>query len=183
MDRAKFFDNIRDSLFGGKLSKAQVAGLEAILEAWRVLFFKDERWLAYILATAYHETNRTMRAIEEYGKGRGKEYGKPDKETGKTYFGRGLVQLTWKRNYCAASEFLYQDIDLASHPERALELPVAAQIIVCGMLDGTFAGHKLEDFFSEATEDWRGARRIVNGLDCADKIAGYGKKFYAALRA
>ena len=53
----------------------------------------DLRWLAYILATDYHETAYTMQPIEEYGKGAGYDYGEPDPVTGEIYFGTGLVQL------------------------------------------------------------------------------------------
>jgi hypothetical protein len=35
-----------------------------------------------------------MQPIEEYGKGRGMPYGKPDPTTGQVYYGRGFVQLT-----------------------------------------------------------------------------------------
>lgn len=62
--------------------------------------------LAYMLATTKHETAHTFRAINEYGKGRGRSYGKEIEvkytDTSKKttiyknkYYGRGYVQLTW----------------------------------------------------------------------------------------
>ena len=52
----------------------------------------DTRWLAYMLATTFHETAYQMWPIEEYGKGSGRYYGTPDPETGETDYGRGFVQ-------------------------------------------------------------------------------------------
>ncbi len=54
-------------------------------------------------------------------------------------------------------------------------------MIFIGMIDGDFAGKKLGDYFNDRSEDWVHARRIVNGLDRADEIAEYAKKFYAAI--
>lgn len=66
MDRAKFFAGLRSALFGGKLAQGQVDGIIAILDAWQASQMKDLRWLAYMLATAYHETARTVQPIAEY---------------------------------------------------------------------------------------------------------------------
>ncbi|MEP0322600.1 hypothetical protein [Bauldia litoralis] len=49
------------------------------------------------------------------------------------------------------------------------------------MRDGIFTGHKLADYFNPMEEDWIEARRIINRLDRAEMIAGYGRKFYAAI--
>ena len=122
---------------------------------------KDDRWLAYALATAHHETDRTFRGIEEYGKGKNKEYGKTDPQTGKAYYGRGLVQLTWRKNYKKMGGLL--GVDLEHRPEKALDLKIATQILFVGMTRRTFTGKKLADYFNAATEDWVNARRIVNG--------------------
>lgn len=56
MDKAKFFASVRSSLFGGSLNGDQVKGLEAVLDEWTKSGHTDPRWLAYILATAHHET-------------------------------------------------------------------------------------------------------------------------------
>ncbi|TOE35570.1 hypothetical protein CGJ43_25525, partial [Vibrio parahaemolyticus] len=65
------------------------------------------QYLAYVLATTYHETGHTMKPIEEWGKGQGRPYGEPDPETGQTYYGRGYVQLTWLANYIKAKAAVY----------------------------------------------------------------------------
>lgn len=178
IDRKVFYSKIRESLFK-KLSQSQVDGIEAILDEWEKQNLPNLKWLAYILATAYHETAFTMQPIEEFGKGKGKPYGKIDEETRKSYYGRGFVQLTWGINYINIGNTL--GIDLYYYPEKALELNIAAKILVSGMINGWFTGRKLSKYFNPYLSDWYNARRIINGLDCAEKISQYGKKFYEAL--
>ena len=52
-----------------------------------------------------------------------------------------------------------------------------------GMRDGTFTGKRLADYFTAKTSDWVNARKIVNGLDRAKDIAGYGRRFHSELLA
>jgi putative chitinase len=178
INRKHFFDTIRDSLFGGTMNQHQVEGMETILKEWEAQQLTDMHWLAYMLATAYHETAKTMQPIEEYGKGRGHKYGVPDPDTGHIYYGRGFCQLTWKRNYKLMSDLLGKP--LVDAPELALKPDIATQILFKGMIHGLFTGKSLEDYFDHDTEDWINARRIINGVDCAKMIAEYGKKFLAA---
>jgi hypothetical protein len=183
IERKLFYDEVRDLLFGGSLSQSQVNGMNAVLDAWeRISIVKpdaDLRWLAYILSTDFHETAYTMCAIEEYGKGAGYDYGEPDPTTGETYYGRGLVQLTWAENYINAGEKVHAD--LYWQPELALEMPIAVRVIMRGMFEGWFTGKKLEDYIFGNTCDYVGARKIVNGTDRAETIAGYAEKFQSAL--
>jgi hypothetical protein len=37
-------------------------------------------------------------------------------------------------------------------------------------------------YFTPKVEDWEGARKIINGTDKKELIAGYGKKFLKCLR-
>jgi hypothetical protein len=179
INRQFFFDYARQHLFG-TLKQSQVNGLEAILDHWEADYAaKDDRWLAYALGTTHHETDKTFRGIEEYGKGAGHDYGIPDPVTGKKYYGRGFVQLTWKTNYKKMGDLL--GVDLVKYPEKALEIDIAAQVLFVGMTRGIFTGKKLSDYFSPSKEDWVQARRIVNGLDKANLIAGYAKQYYAAI--
>ena len=55
--------------------------------------------------------------------------------TGKVYYGRGFVQLTWERNYETMSDLL--GVDFVDHPELALELDNATNIMFLGMIQGT----------------------------------------------
>lgn len=177
MNRAKFFDGIRNQPFHKKLTAPQVAGVTAILDEWEARGLKDNRWLAYILATTFWETARTMQPIREYGRGAGRAYGNPDRVTGKTYYGRGFVQLTWKKNYEKMGSLLRSD--LVNNPDLALDVKIATQILFAGMIGGMFTGKKLMDYFNGKTTDWVGARRIINGTDQAQTIAGIAKQFYA----
>jgi hypothetical protein len=180
INRQFFFDYARQHLFNGSLKAGPVAGLTAVLDYWESnISKKDDRWLAYALATAHHETDRTFRGIEEYGKGKNKEYGKTDPETGKAYYGRGLVQLTWRKNYKKMGELL--GVDLVRRPEQALDIRIATKILFVGMTRGSFTGKKFADYFNATTEDWVNARRIINGKDKANLIAGYGRQYYAAI--
>ena len=172
IDRKEFYAQIRATLVRGGLKQPQVDGFEAILDEWERRNLSDLRWLAYIMATAWHETAYTMQPIEEYGRGRGRAYAP-------TYYGRGLVQITWERNYARLSDVI--GVDLVTHPEKALEMDNAIQILFEGMIDGLFTGRKLADYFGKSA-DWRRARAIVNGRDRAADIASYAKKIWDSLR-
>ena len=69
----------------------------------------------------------------------------------------------------------------APSANRALDLKNAIPIMFVGMVQGIFTGKKLGDYFNKTTEDWVNARRIINGLDKANLIAGHAKKFYGAI--
>ena len=179
-ERRLFFTRVREALFGRVLLQPQVDGIEAILDYWRANYpGGDRRWLAYILATAHHETDRTMQPIEEYDKGGARLYAQRDPETGCAYYGRGFVQLTWRKNYRLAGDKL--GIDLEHQPELACELGHAAAILVRGMVEGWFTGARLDWYLTDTKHDWYNARRIVNGLDRANLVTGYAKNYFEAL--
>ncbi len=182
--RALFFNKVRHSLFGNKLNQGQVDGINAIIDEWESANYSDLRWLSYIFATTYHETNKTMQPIEEYGKGKGRIYGNPDTVTGKVYYGRGFVQLTWASNYKKMGKIL--GVDLYNKPEIALQMDVATKIMFEGMTTGKsfagdFTGKQLVNYFNKKTNDPLNARRIINGTDKAKLIEGYHYKFLNAL--
>jgi hypothetical protein len=107
INRSFFFTQARRTMFSNNLRQSQVDGINAILDGWEAKYaVDDDRWLAYALATTYHETDQHMQPIEEYGKGRGLPYGKVDLTTGQVYYGRGFVQLTWARNYKTVADLL-----------------------------------------------------------------------------
>jgi len=185
MSRSAFYSSVRP-MFHGILSQQQVDGIEALLAATEGL---PITFRAYLMATAAHETDQTMQPITEYG---GRKYfekydtGKLAKALGNTpaadgdgytYRGRGYVQLTGRANYAKAGDAL--GLDMLRKPDLALQPSVAALILVRGCCDGWFTGKKLADYLPG---DYRGARRVVNGLDKADLIAGYAREFEAALR-
>ncbi len=96
---------------------------------------------------------------------------------GYTYRGRGYVQLTGRANYAKVGAAL--GLDLLHKPDMALDPIIAAMILVRGCCDGWFTGKKLGDYLPD---DYRGARRVVNGTDKQDVIASYAREFEAALR-
>lgn len=206
MDHGIFFSTVRMPLFGGRLSANQVNGTEAILFAWVAKPF-DSRWLAYMLATVYHETDRSMCAISENlnysatglqatfakyfnteqaaaysrqpqriaNRAYANRMGNGDEasDDGWRYRGRGLVQITGRDNYAKYG--------ITDNPDMALDPTKAIEILFDGMIKGRFTGKKLADYFSATGSDWIGARRIINGSDRAIDIAGFAKKFAAAI--
>ena len=128
--------------------------------------------VAYFLATIQHECANTYRPIEEIGKGKGRPYGTPT-SNGKTYYGRGFVQLTWKANYQKAARLL--GVDLVGNPGKALEFDTAYLIAARGMREGWFTGKRLSDYISNEDIDYLGARAIINGSDRATQIADYAR--------
>lgn len=173
------FSLIRESLFSGKLTQSQVDGLNSILQAMNDYGVQDKRFAAYILATPYHETAKTMQPIREYGLGKNYSYGKPDAVTHLVYYGRGYVQLTWKANYQKFARLL--NVDLVNNPDLALNPVIAAKIMLLGMSRGLFTGKKLSDYITPTHCDFINCRRIINGTDKDLLIAGYATKFLDAL--
>lgn len=199
INRKFFFDQVRNALFDGSFKQSQVDGLTAILDKWESeMPDQDDRWLAYMLGTAHHETGRTMQAVREtfastddraisilnkaFGAGKltwvKKPYWQKDSD-GKSWLGRGLVQLTHKANYQTMSDEI--GVDLVADPTRAMDLQTAVAIMFKGMINGSFTGRRLSDHFSASKEEWRSARRIINGLERADLVASYAKKYYGAI--
>lgn len=129
--------------------------------------------MAYVLATAYHETAHTMKPINEMG---GEKYLRSKKYW--PYIGRGYVQITGKVNYEKAGRILGI---VVSKPELLLQPKYAAPIIIAGMVEGWFTGKKLADYITLQKSDFKNARRIVNGTDKAELIAGYAKQYDKAL--
>lgn len=178
-----FFDSLRASF--GPLSQNQVDGIELLLQATAGLPLRHQ---AYILATAWHETGPASSNLhmtprrEIWGptpaqrryEGR-VDLGNIQPGDGKRFMGRGYVQITGRHNYHRASNIVGRD--LVKEPDLALDPAIAARIIVHGMVNGWFTGKKMADF-----DSYVNMRRVVNGTDRADLIAGYAEKFEAALK-
>lgn len=192
MSNPAFYAAVRP-LFGGSLSQSQVDGINVILRATHGLHVTHR---AYLLATTHHETARTMQPVREtlaktddsaiarlesaWGKGQLKwvktPYWRKDRD-GKSWLGRGYVQLTHKANYEKASKLT--GVDLVANPNAAMRPEVAAKILVAGSQQGIFTGKKLSDYLPG---DYVGARRIINGTDRAHDIAKLAHGYEAALR-
>lgn len=160
----------------------------------------DIRWAAYMLATVKRECGSNYQPVEEVGKGNyfssklnvqvEKEYSKPievqDPSTNKTrentYYGRGFVQITWAKNYKKMGKAIGLSDKLYIQPELALDPDIAYKIMTIGMRDGIFTGLALKQFITGSYTDYVGARRIINGKDKKDLIAGYAEKFELLLK-
>lgn len=154
--------------------------------------------LAYVLATAKWETQHTFKPIEEnlnyttaarikhvwpkrftsledaqqyvrnpqklankvYNGRMGNEVGSND---GWTYRGRGLSMITGRDNY---AKFGY-----ANNPDLVLQPDTSVNILVDGMINGTFTGKKLSDYITLSKSSFKEAREIINGTDQASTIA------------
>ncbi|MEJ2317619.1 MAG: hypothetical protein P8Y83_11875 [Gammaproteobacteria bacterium] len=152
-DASAFISAVKASLFSNKLKPDQKKGLEAILSA-----ATEAKWplafVSYGLATAYHETAFTMQPV---------------------------VEAFW------LSESWRANLDLALDPD------IAARIMVKGMEEGWFCGdrsgkrHTLKRHVPTSgpgnLEQYKEARRIINGRDKAATIAKYALKFQDALKA
>lgn len=182
---ARFFDHMRSGPpLGPTLSQGEVAGCERILAACAAAGF-PLAWAAYALATLVHETAGAMAPVREYGKGAGKAYGKPGRNGGQIAYGRGDVQLTWDENYERADRELALNGALVADYDLALDPKVSARVLVAGMEGGWFTGKGLRLFLPQIArrEQFVAARKIVNGTDKAELIAGYAQTFQAALQA
>ena len=190
-----FFNGYRNVY--GKLNQNQVSGLENLLHAIEQdADVADLRWVAYMLATVKHECADTFQPITEKGAKSyfdkydagtklGAQLGNTVKGDGYLFRGRGYVQITGRTNYqsLGAKLGLSGDEDLVLHPEHALTPSVAYRIMSYGMRHGTFTGRKLADTINAKGCDYKQSRKIINGLDKADLIAGYATNFEAALKS
>ncbi len=197
-----FYDALRSArVLGASLDQSEVDGCEAILAAcqgWPV------SWTADALATADIETNGTMQPVKEAywlsamaqqawarkmydiegtRPDKARELGNLSPGDGYKYVGRGYVQATGRANYQKLQDAL--GVPLVTDPDLALAPSHAAAIMRYGMDTGMFTGKSLNDYLPEvATRDqFKSARRVINGSDRADEIAQIAMNFQAALQA
>lgn len=176
-----FFAEVRKTIFGGTMSQAQVDGINWIFAAFeKYEFVEDQEERAYILATAFWESGRTMQPVEEgfYLGSKAENFRRKLRYF--PYYGRGYVQLTWDYNYKKLGALL--GVDLYHHPELALDPEIAAGVLIVGMMRGLFApaAGPLSKYLATA-EKWIEARHTVNGKDRDTEIAAIAIKFDAAM--
>jgi hypothetical protein len=166
--------------------------------------------MAYVLASIFHETGKKMSPVREtfattdedaiarldhaWKRGQlpwvSKPYWAIDRD-GKSWFGRGHIQLTHKENYLKQQDKLKAHhlrgegvpYAVADDPSLALNPDTSVMIAVLGMKDGDFTGNRLSDHIRPGYANYLRARRIVNGMDRAVRIAGYAHDFERAIRA
>ena len=155
----------------------------------------DIRWAAYMLATVKLECANTWAPIFE--RGSMSYFDKYDADTplghrlgntvdgdGFLYRGRGYVQITGRANYARLMQALKlgPEADLVLDPEQTLRPAIAYRIMSVGMRKGLFTGKKLSDYIGPGGCDYRNARRIINGVDQAQRIAQYATTIEDILR-
>ena len=155
---------------------------------------------AYVLGSVWHESAHTMKPIKEtvmawhnnkfpsdaevirrldnaMARGRLPQVSRPYWRAGD--FGRGHIQLTHQTGYEKAER--ETGIPFGSNHDLMLESDKSALVTVLGTKEGWFTGKKLSDYITLQRSDFRGARRIVNGMDRAAEIARSAQAYDAAL--
>jgi predicted chitinase len=135
--------------------------------------------IAYVLATAEHES-AGFATLEEFASGEKyegrKSLGNNRPGDGPRFKGRGYVQLTGRNNYTAYAK--RSGIHLVDVPFVLMNwAALSVFIIVDGMMRGAYTGRRLDEFVNAGKQDFRNARKVVNGLDAADKIAGQAREW------
>jgi putative chitinase len=179
-----FFNNYR--LYFAKIKQTTTVDVIKQIISYAQSKGLDNKNIAYILATAYHETAFDFIPKREFGNSAyfikkywtnskvAKWLGNDSAEEAVKYCGRGLVQITGETNY--------EKFGIANDPEKALEIDTAVRILVDGMIQGSFTGKRLNLYINSQTNDYIGARRIINGNDKAYEIRDYTEKFYQILQ-
>ena len=182
IDSKRFFEGYRTN-FDQRLKQRKVDVLNILLgrmnEEFSVVGHISQ--FAYILATAYHETGGKMLPVKEIRQrvaitSRQRRIRRlQDRYWYTGYYGRGLVQITWERNYRAMSD--YVGVDLITSPDLALNPVVAVDLLFYGSVLGKYTGKKLGDYLNHEKKDYYNARRVINGTDKAALVAGYARVF------
>jgi putative chitinase len=187
------FAELKKAPFGKALTQSQVDGIKRLLRICDEENVTDLRHRANILAQVFHETGRRMQPVRETFAtsdagaiaALDRAYAAKKLRVSKPYwrdgfFGRGEIQLTHRANYQEVGDHI--GVDLVSNPSRALVPDISSKIAVVGMRDGLFTGKRLATYFNATTDNAVAARRIVNGTDHDEMIAGYHRAFLSALK-
>lgn len=186
MNRGAFYKTIRARL--GPLTQSQVDGFEHILTAIDGAPLSHQ---AYMLATAWHETAKTMQPVREafnlseaWRKKNLRYY---------PWYGRGYVQTTWQKNYArldaeAAAAGLTKPGEILANPDLAMRPDIAAFALRRGMEEGWYdaqgktMAQRLPMKGVATRAQYINARYLVNIQDKADDIEDYAQAFEKALR-
>ncbi len=188
IDRKAFFDGVRREL--GALNQGQVEGFNTILAEFEARGAQFSIFdLAYMFATTWWETGKTMQPVKEafyIGDEAKAEAWRKRNLRYYPYYGRGFVQLTWLRNYQLAAKKL--GVDFVKFPDRVMIPNLAVKIMFDGMAEGWFTGKALDDYVDDIDEsdaedlrEYTNARRIINGTDKAATIGALAVKFERVL--
>jgi peptidoglycan hydrolase-like protein with peptidoglycan-binding domain len=170
------------SISNPTIKKYANQSIPIILQEAQKYGITDKGQIAYILATAQHES-RFGQWMVEFASGQNyegrRDLGNLNLGDGARYKGRGFVQIIGRRNYTEWGQRL--GIDLVNHPDKVTDYTVAAKILVLAMGDGIFTSRRLSQYVNESIRDFYNARRVINGLDQASHIAGLAENILQIL--
>lgn len=154
-----------------------------------------------------HEYGTRDYFIKRYGSHTkvGKALGNDTPEDGAVYAGRGDVQLTGENNYEMAERELREhypkvvadfeartgkkfdltvgdQTDDAADPDNVCDPAISYCIMSYGMRSGMFTGVGLKRYINDERCDYLHARKIINGMDCAELIAAAAVKIETILK-
>ena len=157
----------------GDFADGKEAFVEATIELCQKHGLPLNEQIAYVIATAEHETAGTFKVVkeafwlsEEWRKRNFRYY---------PYYGRGYVQLTHEYNYKKYSNLL--GIDFVAKPDKVLDKRISLFILVHGCSLGLFSGRRLGEYVNKNEKDYVSARKVINGRDRAKHIAKIAEKW------
>ena len=149
-----------------------------------------------------HEYGSKAYFIKRYGgqTKKGKELGNDTPDEGYYYAGQGYPQTTGESNFEKAEDAIRREypevvadferrtgkvFDLTvgdqpndeNDPANMMDPAIAYVTMSYGMRKGMFTGHRMSDYLDEIPPDYKNARKIINGMDKANLIAGYARSF------
>ena len=93
-----------------------------------------------------------------------------------------MLRIFRQSNYLKAGQKLGYGSQFVNSPDMVMQPAISSKVLCLGSAEGWFTGLKLSDFINNGRVDFVGARRIINGTDRAQLIAGQAQVFLRALK-
>lgn len=183
LNRKTFYDQYRAKLdIDSRISKSEVKAIDLFLDYTGQYFdwFTLEQW-AYIFATVFHETAHTFEPVRE-AFNKSEDWRKANLRYW-PHYGRGYVQITWKRNYDLFTRLVKEHLNIRIKGMDDFMHPnIAFFTLIYGFKNGSFTGARIDKYITISKKDYINARRCINGSDKAEKIADHAEEFERILR-